>query len=234
MMLLIRSGPVGSVPTPPPATAPTLGAHTLVSQANDGTGTNPMNSAAITTQAHTTILVFRSGVTTDDSAPTDNYSNTYVKIGNSTPYSGQTQYQITVYLCLVANGGAGHILHFAKPTNPTSESTAAIVEILGTSNYQIKNNYPTVSPGTTSSITTTGPALLIGYWAGDGDQTGTTMSCTSSAPFTDLDKMLVIPAAGAVQTLDAYSTQTSAGTYSATFTWSPVQGAGCYLLSFQQ
>lgn len=232
-MLLLRSGPQGSVPPAPPASAPTLGAHQIVFQDNSGVGTNPMNSAAMTTQAHSSILVFRMGVTNDDVAPTDNYGNTYTKIGSSIPYSGEPQYQMSAYLCAAAVGGANHIIHFAKSTNPTSESTGVIVEIVGSTSYQIANNYPTASPGTTASLTTTGPAFLVALWGGDGSQTNTTMSCTASAPFTDLDKELVVPTAGAVQAADATSTQSSASTYSCTFTWSPTQGAGCYLVSFQ-
>lgn len=232
-MLILATGPQGPIPPAPPASAPTLGAHQVVSQDNSGVGTNPMNSASMTTQAHSSILCIRLGVTNDDVPPTDNYGNTYVKIGNSIPYAGQSQYQMSAYLCANAVGGAGHIIHFAKSTNPTSESSALIVEIVGSTSHQIANNYPTTSPGTGPSLTTTGAALLVAVWSGDGDQTNTTMSCTSGSPFADLDKMMTIPTAGAVQCADATCTQSAAGTYACTWTWSPTQGAGCYLVSFQ-
>jgi hypothetical protein len=232
--LLLVSGPQGPIPPTPPASGPTLGAHLVVSQANDGSGTNPMNSASFTSQSSTSIFVFRMGVALDDSAPTDNYGNTYTKVGTSTPYAGQTEYQMSLYLCQHASGGSGHIIHFAKPNDPTSESAALIVEVVGLNSYEEAANYPSSSPGTSSSVTTTGPCLVLAFWAGDGDQVNTTMTCTAGSPFSVLNTQLVIPTAGAIQCASAATgNNQSAGGYSCTWTWSPTQGAGCYIVGCQ-
>lgn len=234
LLLLSRVGPIGSAPPAPPATGPTMGAHQVVSQANDGSGTNPMNSASFTSQPSTSLFVFRMGVALDDVAPTDNYGNTYTKIGTSTPYSGQTEYQMSMYLCETAAGGSGHVIHFAKTHDASSESAALIVEVIGLNSYEIANNYPTSSPGTSASVTTTGPCLVLAFWAGDGDQVNTTMSCTAGSPFTTLDSQLFVPTAGAIQCADANtSANLSPGGYTCTWTWSPTQGAGCYIVGCQ-
>lgn len=110
----------------------------------------------------------------------------------------------------------------------TAESTLMLVEVTGASVIQDTSIVARQRQGagvaySSASVTTTGPALLVSIWGGDGDTNFTDQSATPEAGFEVIESLFLgqtayIQAACAVKRVNA------AGTY--TCAWTPTQNQG--------
>lgn len=151
-------------------TVPTLGASTVkwnyLEQGVDPTSTDP-----ITTQASgSSILVVQANwVTNSGPAPTDNYGNTYTRVGSRIAYDLYINYGIDVWVCENAVGGANHVVTVQQNGTPDQELTVYVIEVMRAgaltdfSVVQLASGTDLVS----DPVTTNGPACVIGGWFGD-------------------------------------------------------------------
>lgn len=144
-------------------------------------GTTPITLTLGTTQpAGSTIVVAHFGRFSSLGTPTDNKGNSY---DNGTPdYREQSGYAgglwpgfgMSVFAKTAAAGGASHTLSVAKSGTATEEATLIGCEVVGGGTMQDTSIVARAAAGagatlTSDGVTTTGPALLIGLWGGDGD-----------------------------------------------------------------
>jgi hypothetical protein len=217
------------------AAVPMLGAHTLLGQENQN-GVSPAITAAIATQSSgSSFVVFAAGFASNSNPPTDSKSNTWTLLGNPvlyTPY-GDT-FDVKAYLAFSGNGGAGHTVSIIKNGYAAGEITIPFVEIRNADMLQDSaQNYPTGAQLTSGNVTTTGPAVLLAFWWGDGP--GLTHTAVPNNGFTVIESLLDLPPLSAVQCAVAYKQVTAAGTYNVTWTQNPNDdnGAPVWLLAFQ-
>ena len=214
---------------------PMLGAYTLLGQENQN-GVSPATTAAITTQGGgSSFLVFAAGYTSNSNPPTDNKSNTWAALGDPVFYDGYGgAFNLKAYLALSGNGGAGHTVSIVKNGYAAGEITVPFVEIRNADSLHASaQNYPTGAQLTSGSVTTTGPALLLAFWWGDGG--GLTHTAVPNNGFTVFASFLDLPPLSAVQCAVAYKQVTAPGTYNVTWTQNPNDdvGAPLWLLAFQ-
>jgi hypothetical protein len=217
------------------AAVPVLGAHTLLGQENQN-GVSPAMTAAIATQASgSSFLVFSAGFTSNSNPPTDNKSNTWTLLGDPVFYNGYNgAFNVKAYLATAGNGGSGHTVSIVKNGYAEGEITVPFVEIRNANILQASaQNYPTGAQLTSASVTTTGPALLLAFWWGDGG--GLTHTAVPNNGFSVIESFLDLPPLSAVQCAVAYKQVTAPGTYNVTWTQNPNDdvGAPVWLLAFQ-
>ena len=219
------------------AAAPVLGAYTLRGQENQN-GVSPATTAPIVTQASgSSFLVFSAGFASNSNPPTDNKSNIWTLLRNPVLYSGYGDtFNVKAYLATAGNGGSGHTVSIVKNGYAEGEITVPFVEIRNANILQASaQNYPTGTQLTSGSVTTTGPAVLLAFWWGDGG--GLTHTAVPNNGFTVLPGMsfLDLPPLSAVQCAVAYKQVTAPGTYNVTWTQNPNydNGAPVWLLAFQ-
>lgn len=213
---------------------PSLGAHTLLGQ-EDGFGANPAVTAPINTQASgSSFLVFNAGYVSNSEAPTDNKGNAWSPLGTPVVYHGYDgAYNLKAYTALDGHGGAGHVVTIFKNGNASGELTLPFIEVrdaavIVDSAQVYADAAPQVSSG---SVTTTGPAVLVALWWGDGFFLHQT--AVPGNGFTVIDEFLDLPPNSAVQCAVAYREVATAGTYHVTWTQSPEQGAILWLIALQ-
>ncbi len=214
---------------------PMLGTYTLLGQENQN-GVSPATTAAIATQSSgSSFLVFSAGFTSNSNPPTDNKSNTWTLLGDPVFYNGYNgAFNVKAYLASSGNGGTGHAVSIVKNGYAAGEITVPFVEIRNADTLQASaQNYPTGTQLTSGSVTTTGPAVLLAFWFGDGG--GLTHTAVPNNGFTVIASFLDLPPLSAVQCAVAYKQVTAPGTYSVTWTQNPNYdvGAPLWLLAFQ-
>ncbi|WP_139202805.1 hypothetical protein [Pseudoxanthomonas sp. GM95] len=258
-VLLVASGSYGmhaASDTAPREPAPSLGAHTLLVQA-DGNGTNPAVTAPITThETESSLLVLVGGYASNASLPSDNYGNTWTRQGPIVPYNGYSgRFNNAAYVALSAKGGAGHQVRLAKTGEAAGEITVPFIEIRNAGVLQdASHNYPMpeamtrltnkvkrmlsgadaaagTAALTSGSVTTTGPATLVAVWWGDAYVYR--MTAIPDNGFKVIDRFLELPPNSGVQCAVAVRQVDRAGTYRVTWTGSPAQGAILWLFAFQ-
>ncbi|MGA9421300.1 MAG: hypothetical protein WBW61_02995 [Rhodanobacteraceae bacterium] len=211
-----------------------LGAHTLLWQGYDA-GTSPAITDPVDTQpSGSSLIVFNAGFTSNTDAPTDNYSNTWMQLGDPVFYRGyDDRFDVKAYVSLVASGGNGHTVSIVKNGQADGEITVPFIEIRNAGVLEdVAQNYPESAPAITSgSVTTTGPATLIAVWWGDAYIYD--MTAVPDHGFTVIESLLHLPPNSAVQCAVAYKQVAEAGTYDVTWTQSPEQGAPLWLFAFQ-
>lgn len=247
------------MPVPPRQTGPSLGAHTLLAQA-DGRGSSPAITPPVTTRANgSSLLVLNAGYVSNASAPSDSYANHWVQQGAGAVYHGyQGRFDVKAYVSLSAKGGPGHTVSLRKNGNVGGEITVPFIEIMNADVLQdFSENYPV--PGlteritgkltrgmrrllsepsvnsvtlTSGEVTTTGPATLIAVWWGDA--VVYRMTAVPDNGFTVIDHFLDLPPESGVQCAVAARQVDRAGTYKVDWTGSPAQGAILWLFAFQQ
>ncbi len=215
--------------------APSLGAHTLTNYFI-GTNTSPkISTRAVTTQnSGSTMLVGigRGDITAFTQVPTDNKTNApYVQLGSTHPYvplypdSGTALYAFASFV-----GGSGHVV--TASTVAGDEVTLDAVEIKNGGVIQDYkwNEVLQGHPLTTLDVTTTGPATLVAFWWGDGNQYFAHTAVPDSG-FTVIDSILPIGSYGqcAVATKDV----TAAGSYHVTWNSDGNEGAQLWLVAVQ-
>lgn len=195
-----------------------------------GSGTSPQ-TVTINTQASGSSLIV---VTLTDpgiyGTPTDNKSNTFSLLESSGYHGGLwAPFGMEVYGKANAAGGASHAISISK-SSASEESTLIVVEARGTT---IQDTSVVTRAGagdgvayTSASVTTTGPALLIAVWGGDGGPALDSQQANPEAGWTSIQS-LNLPATAYIQAHCAVKYVPVAGTY--TCDWTPVRDQGAIL-----
>lgn len=180
-----------------------------------------------------TFVVVTMGWKDNYATPTDTYSNTWTSLNGRNLYAGGNFYT-AVWTAVNGRGGSNHQASVTKTSHATGEISFEFLEIKNANTVQdYKYAYPgSAQPLTPGSVTTTGPAVLIAIWSGDGWDLTHTASPDNG--FTVIDSYLVLGPTSAVQIAIASKTVTQAGTYTVNWTHTPAQGAALYLLAIQK
>lgn len=218
-----------------PRQEPSLGAHTLLAQ-SEGLGTNPAVTVPLATQPHgSSLIVFNGGYSSAFAPPVDSYGNRWKQLGNTVRYGNGygDRFDVKAYLVLSAKGGANHTVSISKPTEAAGEISVPFIEIRQAGVLQdVAQNYAPASTVMTSGrVTTTGPAVLLAVWWGDGGVKR--MTAVPNNGFAVIDSFLKLPDNSGVQCAVAFRQVSAAGTYDVSWTGVPVQGAILWLLAFQ-
>ncbi|HEY2624254.1 MAG TPA: hypothetical protein VGI53_12475 [Dyella sp.] len=213
---------------------PTLGAHTLLTH-SEGMGVSPAVTAAIDTQPEgSSLIVLNGGYAGNAATPVDSYANHWKRVGGSVVYNGYDgAFNVTAYVVPSAKGGKGHTVSIAKRGNPAGEISVPFVEIMHAGVLKdVAQAYPASGLVLTSgNVTTTGPAILVAVWWGDGAFKH--MTTRPDSGFTMIDSYLMLPDNSGVQSAVAYKQVAGAGTYNVSWIGSPIQGAILWLFAFQ-
>lgn len=161
--------------------------------------------------------------------PTDSLGNTAISLGGPHtytlwPYSGTDGYAF-----VGVSAGTGYTISTTTPSQ--DEITLGAVEVVGGSTIVDQQWSEVLAPPLTSaSVVTTGPAVLVAFWWGDGF-VPYAQTATPSDGFVLLDS--VLEPGSLVQCAIAAKVVDSAGTYDVTWTTTPIQGAQLWLVAVQ-
>lgn len=211
--------------------SPQLGAYTYVGQ-EEGSGTNPATTAAITTGATgSSFITLRAGYTDNNTKPTDSKANRWMPMGGAQyqPYGGTFDAQ--VFIASRGAGGSGHTVSFSKPGHPTGEITIPLIEVIG--GRLVDFSLVNIGTGNTlqsGSVTVGGPAQLVAFWLGDA--AGLNHTAAPNNGFSNFISFGTLPPNSAVQMFVASRQVSAAGTYNVTWTETPDQGAILVLAAF--
>ncbi len=178
------------------------------------------------------VCIGRGNISAFTNVPTDNKTNApYVQLGTTHGYVPQYPDSGTaLYAFPVAAGGSGHIV--TATTVAFDEVTVDAVEIknAGVIEDFKWNEVLQGNPLTSLSVTTTGPATLVAFWWGDGNQYFAHTAVPDSG-FTVIDSLL--PIGSYVQTAVATKDVVAAGTYHVTWNSGGNEGAQLWLVAVQ-
>ena len=222
----------------PALKTPRLGAHTLPFDIyGDGTSGAPLSTPAMATQAQGSLMLVSVGRGNFDGftggRPTDNKGNLYARVGQRHPYTLWPDSGTALYASEQMAGGPGHMVSTRR--TDLDEVTMAAVEVIGGSSV-IDAQWNEVLldsglPVTSLPVTTTGPAMLIAFWWGDGG-----VGFNSAIPnkgFQVIDAVIGTDSIAVVQCTVAAKRVNKAGTYDVTWMPTPAQGAQLWLVAVQ-
>ena len=214
---------------------PTVGAHTFTNYNLGENGNLSISTPALNTQpSGSTMLVCigRGNISAFTQVPTDNKGNTpYVQLGSTHGYVPQYPDSGTaLYAFPSAVGGTGHVVTVS--TVAQDEVTLDAVEIKNGGVIQDYkwNEVLQGHPLTSLDVTTTGPATLVAFWWGDGNQYFVHTAIPDNG-FTLIDSLG--PLGSYVQTAVATRDVTTAGTYHVTWDSGGNEGAQLWLVAVQ-
>jgi hypothetical protein len=213
-----------------PSTIPSLGAH-----GGDWdiqwSGTSPQ-TVTITTQATgSSLIVFAFSDPGIYDTPTDNKSNTFSLLESSGYHGGLwAPFTMEVYGKAGAAGGSGHAVSITK-SSPSEESTLIVIEAKGGNTIRDTSIVTRAGAGagvayTSGDVTTTGKALLVAAWGGDGGVGLTDQTATPGAGWQTVEA-LFLGGTAYIQAAVAVRHVSAAGTYSCD--WTPVENQGAIL-----
>jgi len=215
--------------------SPTVGAHSLTNYDLGQNGSLIISSPARNTQASgSTMLVCigRGDISAFTQVPTDNRGNTpYIQLGSTHGYVPEYPDSGTaLYAFPWVAGGTGHVI--TASTVAFDEVTLDAVEIKNGGVIQdFKwNEVLQGDPLTSLNVTTTGPATLVAFWWGDGNQYFVHTAIPDGG-FTVIDSLL--PLGSYVQTAVATRDVATAGTYHVTWNSGGNEGAQLWLVAVQ-
>lgn len=219
------------------AAGPILGVHKSQAQI-DTVGTSPASVVFDSTVAGSAFALLCAGHLANIATPTDSKSNTYTQRGSDQAYAGGLWpgFGIRIYAVTSGAGGGSHTIQTVKSTS-TEEISIAGIEICKGASVQDAtqgNSAPTgLGVGYASpTVTTTGRALILALWSGDGDAGTTDQSVVPSAPWALIESAFLAQTAY-VQFAVAYLNAPGAGTYG--LIWKPAvnQGAAMSMIAIQ-
>ena len=196
---------------PPPA----LGGHDLqYYPVSTYAGTTITTDAIVTQAAGSSLVVCLSRASSLSSAPTDNKGNTLTQLGSKDPYNGWPAWGTSLWADAVIAGGSGHTVSADMVSN--DEITVFAVEIMngGTISDYDHTQVDTESPLVGGSVTTTGPAVLISFWWGNGGVESHT--ATPNNGFTVIESLLL--SGSVIQGAVAVRVVSRSGTYGVSWT----------------
>lgn len=197
-------------------------------------GSVPCTTPAIDTSGGLLLSLGARGVIADFGAgtDTDNKGNgNYTLQGSSHAYTGWPNSGTAVYAKTGAASGAGHTNSQSRQT-VDDEISNIFAEFLNVDTVaEVKWLERLTSPNLSDTITVTGPALLVAFWAGD-DSLGNTGFSALSAGW-GLQQFSNSVAGNHIQV--AYAARAvDAGTYSIEWTPNVSQGAQLYIIALTQ
>jgi hypothetical protein len=196
----------------------------------EGSGTSPQVVTINTQTSGSSLVVVTFARLANYGTPTDNKGNTLTLLESSGYHGGAyPDYGMEVYGVANAAGGSSHAVTLTK-TTANEESTLIVVEGKGTT-IQDTSIVTRAGAGagvayTSASVTTTGPALLIAAWGGDGNSGTNDQTATPENGWT-LVESLYIGQTAYIQAGVAVKAVSGAGTY--TCDWTPVENQGAIL-----
>ncbi len=209
---------------------PATGVHALAYYEYDANDRTSITTPPMATQSSgSTILV---GVGRGDhsahATPSDNKGNTYVPLGTSHTYTNWVDSGTALYASQgTLSGGSAHQVTVA--TAAYDETTVAVVEIKnGGSIEDHKWNEDLANPATSLGVTTSGPAVLVAFWFGDGG-IGSAHSATPNNGFSIVESLPLD--GGLVQLTVATRAVSAAGTYDVEWDAPSGEGAQLYLVA---
>jgi hypothetical protein len=213
--------------------APSLGSHAILAE-EQGFGHSPASTPAIDTlRDGSWYLLFRGGHAANAALPTDTGDNVWTALGAPVVYQGyQGAYDVQGWLARDGRGGPGHVATLTKDGAPEGELTMVLVELRHASRLvDMAQTYaPAGSTVQSGEITTTGPALLVAFWWGDGFVFDN--HAEPGEGFGVIEQVLALPPASAVQCAVAFRQVDRAGRWRVSWRQSPRQGAVLWLLAF--
>lgn len=210
-----------------------LGAYTLLG-VYDGDGSSPAVTSPITTHTSgSSFVVFYSGYTSNNQTPTDSKGNTYTLIDTAVYLGYSGQFNLKLYGADNGIGGSSHTVSVVKNGQATGEIVVFLGEAAGASSLtDWEYSYGASGTSMTSaSITVNGPATLIAIWSGDSPSTSNTIAVDGA--WTLIEDFTAWPVGKTSVQTGVASREVTAGTYDATWTCSPSQGAILYILAFE-
>ncbi len=210
-----------------------LGAYTFFNQ-YDGDGSSPATTDPITTQASgSSFLAFYAGYTSNNQTPTDNKSNTYALLDTAVYLGFGGQFNLKVYTANAGAGGSVHTVSVVKNGTTTGEIVIFFGEVTGSSRLTTwHTSYGSTGTSMTSpSITVSGAATLFAVWSGDSISTSNTIAV--DAAWNLIENFTVWPPGKTSVQTGIASREVTAGTYDATWTCSPSQGAILYIFAYE-
>lgn len=219
-----------SLPTTAASDLPTLGANDI-SFARHNISV-PGLAVALSTAAEGSSLLACVGRGNVDAhaAPTDSKGNAFRQIGSSRTYTNWSRSGTALYFCGNVAGGNRHVIAASKPA--LDETTLSVVEVRGGGKLQDVRWKEVLagSPLTSDHVVTTGPALLVAWWWGDAGVDNDKTAVPDNG-FTVIHSVLhsgeLVQCAVAARRVDA------AGSYSVTWTSTPLQGAQLWIAAVQ-
>lgn len=206
-----------------------LGAH-----ASDfdllGAGTTPSSVALNTQTQDSTLIVPTFGEFVQYNTPTDNKGNTLTLL-KSSGYNGGAYpgFGMRVYGAANAAGGSSHNVQFTKASGHASdESTLVALEVKGGRVIQDSSIVTRAGAGAgvayaSASVTTTGPAILVTAWGGDGNEFTTDQTAAVQSGW-EMVESLFLGLTSYIQAAVAFKYVSGPGTY--TVQWTPVANQG--------
>jgi len=215
--------------------SPTVNAHALsYYQLGQNQNTSLSTLAMNTEPTGSTILagIGRDNIAAFTKAPTDNLVHSpYLQLGPTHSYEPQYPDSGTaLYAFAAAKGGAGHIITANTIANDEITMVAVEVKNGGVIQDYKWNAVLKGSPLTSLSVTTTGPATLVAFWWGDGNESIAHRAVPNNG-FTVIDSLL--PTGLLVQTAVATKDVPAAGSYNVTWDSGGLEGAQLYLVAVQ-
>lgn len=212
-----------------PPGAPAAGAHGLAYFRVESHAEVLATPAMSTADGSTIVVSVGRGNAGAFVAPTDNRGNgAYPQLDTAHRYTNWPGSGTALYARTGAVGGAGHVVQVGTPYD--DEITMAAVEVVGGTRIadHAWREVLAPSPLTSAPVTTTGPATLVAFWWGDAGAEGQKTAVPGDG-FVRVDAILdegsLVQAAVAVRDVAA------AGTYTVTWTATPVQGAQLWLVA---
>jgi hypothetical protein len=195
-------------------------------------GTSPSTVALGTTaRSGSSLVVCQFGDLTKIHAPTDNKGNEFTLLLSSGYHAGAWKpFGMRMYAKTAAAGGPAHVVSMAKDT-ATDESTLVAIEVKGGATIRDKSVVARAAagagmPSASGSIVTTGPALLLALWGGDGDVDLTDQRATPEKGWTVIESRFLGRTAY-IQAALAWKRVDTAGPQACT--WLPAQRQGAIL-----
>ncbi|HEX3759259.1 MAG TPA: hypothetical protein VHW23_11150 [Kofleriaceae bacterium] len=240
-------GPLpGDGPTNTPG-MPGLGGHGLAYYKLADPGT-PASATSIATPKLTTsatgstivVSVGRGDATRfTGAALTDTAGNAPYQEQGPHPYTAFPESATALYTFAGAHGGPSFQVTTSTGQNTKGqldEITIAAVEVIDATHIQDQQWNEVVQPATpvpvtSRTVTTTGPATLVAFWWGDGFPR-TPQTATPDGGFSLIDTN-ARETDSFVQCAVAVRNVSAAGSYSVTWTSTPVQGAQLWLIAVQ-
>jgi len=214
---------------------PTVGGHGFSHHTLRSSSGGPVTTPAMTTQSGSTMLVFVGRESIYNlTLPYDNMGNApYVQMGPSHIYAEWDPEGTAMYAFPSITGGANHVVSVNDPAGQFTEVSFEAVEVRNGGVVQDYkwNEVLNATIQTSASVTTTGPATLVAVWFGE-DASSTPSVAIPNAGFTIIDG--TGNSVDTVQIFIATKDVAAAGTYSMTWTTTPLQSAELYLVAVQK
>jgi hypothetical protein len=185
-----------------------------------------------TQTAGSVMILGQGGTRLSFATPVDSVGNLYRQVGSILTYQDYPESGNAMYVAAPFQGSPRLTVASTKQSNANLELTFNAVEVLNASSIigPVISYERAGQTMTSASVTTTGPAVLLAWWWGDGSS-GVVHRADPEASFTVLDE--VLKTGTLVQCRVASRVVNAAGTYNVTWQNSINEGAILWLVAVQ-